>query len=157
VRWTRWRRASGAPPAQRVEAAWDELRERLEDLGVRWAVSWTPRALQQRLADDHTLGGTERVALGRLVTDIEQERYAPPGAPVREIPELRADIDTVVAGVAASTAVPTWARRRARWLPVSGWHAITGAVRRVGVVADGEGRQVGDDAGSSVRRLVGRR
>jgi transglutaminase-like putative cysteine protease len=154
---TRWRRASGAPPPQRVEAAWDELRERLEDLGVRWAVSWTPRALQQRLADDHTLGGTERVALGRLVTDIEQERYAPPGTPVRQIPELRADVDTVVAGVAASTAVSEWARRRARWLPVSGWQTVTGAMRRVDVVAGEAGRRVGEGVGPSVRRLIGRR
>ena len=36
----------------RTEAAWDELRLRLSDAGVRWAVSWTPRALQRRLIGD---------------------------------------------------------------------------------------------------------
>lgn len=157
VRLLRWRRASSGPPSVRVEAAWDELRERLEDLGIRWAISWTPRALQLRLAADHDLGGTERAALGRLVTDVEQERYAPPGAPVREIADLRGDVEVVVRGVAASVAVPAWTRRRARWLPTSGWRAVIGMARRVDVAADEAGRRVGRDVGSSVRRLVNRR
>jgi len=157
VRRFRWRRAANGPPAVRVEAAWEELRERLEDLDIPWAIFWTPRALQQRLATDHVLGGTERAALGRLVTDIEQERYAPPGSPVRQIPELRADVDTVAAGVAASSTISEWTRRRARWLPTSGWRTLIGAVRRADVAADEAGRRVGDGVGSSLRRLVGRR
>jgi transglutaminase-like putative cysteine protease len=157
VRWLRWRRVAGGPAGSGVEAAWDELRERLEDLDVRWAASWTPRALQLRLADEHGLGGTERAALGRLVADVEQVRYAPPGAPVRAVAELRADVDVVVQGVAASSTVSTWTRRRARWLPASGWRAVTGAARRVDVAADEAGRRVGGTLGESVRRLVSRR
>lgn len=155
VRARRWRRATRSPSAGRVEAAWDDLRERLEDLGVTWAASWTPRALQLRLADDHELVGSERVALGRLVTDVEQVRYAPPGAPVRAVRELRADVELVVAGVTRSAAVPAWARHRARWVPLSGWRALTGAARRVGVATDEAGRRAGA-LSTSVRRLAER-
>jgi hypothetical protein len=124
ARWVRWRRVAHRPASDQVETAWQELRERLEDLGVRWAVSWTPRALQLRLTTDHVLGGTERAALGRLVADIEHVRYTPPGEPVRGIKELRSDVDVVVQGITMSAAVPTWTRRRARWLPASGrWQA----------------------------------
>jgi transglutaminase-like putative cysteine protease len=157
VRWLRWRRVARGPAGGGVEAAWDELRERLEDLGVRWAASWTPRALQVRLADDHALGGTERAALGRLVADVEQVRYAPPGAAVRAVTELRADVDVIVKGVAAAPTVPAWTRRRARWLPASGWRAVTGAVRRGDVAADEAGHRVGGSISDSVRRLVSRR
>jgi transglutaminase-like putative cysteine protease len=151
----RWRRARRTPAGQRVEAAWDDLRERLEDLGVRWASSWTPRALQIRLAGDHCLAGSERAALGRLVADVEQVRYAQPGPPVRSAAQLRADVDLVVAGVIRSPAVPAWTRRRARWVPLSGWRTLTGAARHVDAVADEAGRRMGS-VSSSVRRLAGR-
>ena len=55
----RWSRASSGQQA--VETGWAQLRERLDDLGVRWVGSWTPRAAVHRLAEDHRLGG--RLAL----------------------------------------------------------------------------------------------
>ena len=139
-----------------MEAAWDELRERLEDLGVRWAASWTPRALELRLASDHRLGESERAALGRLAQDVEQVRYAPPGAPVREAGALRADIDLVIRGVERSGTIQAPARRRARLVPISGVRTIAGLVRRVDVAADQVEQRMGE-LGSGVRRLVGRR
>jgi transglutaminase-like putative cysteine protease len=154
VRRRRWRVARTA--TGRVEAAWDELRERLEDLGVRWASSWTPRALQLRLVADHRLGEHEQAALGRLVTDLERVRYAPPGAVVREAGALRADVDVVVAGVSASEAVDRWVRRRARWVPASGLRAVGRAARRIDVAADAAGRRIGD-LGSQWRERAGRR
>jgi len=154
VRRRRWRSARGG--AARVEAAWDEVREKLEDLGVRWAASWTPRALQVRLVSDHHLGEPEQAALGRLVADLERVRYAPPGAVVRETGALRADVHTVVAGVSASGVVTTWARRRARWIPGSGVRALSGMVRSVDVAADTAGRRAGE-AGARLRAKVTRR
>jgi transglutaminase-like putative cysteine protease len=154
VRRRRWRVARTG--AERVEAAWDELRERLEDLGVRWASSWTPRALQLRLVADHRLAEAEQAALGRLVSDLERVRYAPPGAVIRESAALRGDVDVVVHGVSASEAVEVWVRRRARWIPSSGLRAVGRAARRVDVAADAAGRRV-SDLGSQWRDKVGRK
>ena len=151
----RWRKAAGQ--AGRAEAAWDELRQRLSDLGVRWAASWTPRALQARLADDYRLEGAERAALTRLVTDLETARYARPNGAGpngggRTAAELARDVRAIAGGVALAVSGRT--RRRARLLPQSGIAAITGFGRRVDVAADDAGRRLAS-AGESVRRLVG--
>ncbi len=146
----RWGRASTAQA--RAEAAWDELRERLSDLGVRWASSWTPRALQRRLASDHGLGGSERAALARLVGDLESARYMPPGAPGRSADELGEDVRTVADGVAAS--LPAGLRRRARWFPRTGVAVLSGLARNVDVAADEAGRRAAE-FGEHVRQSVG--
>ncbi|MDQ1288948.1 MAG: hypothetical protein QG622_2514 [Actinomycetota bacterium] len=156
VRARRWSRAGRDPSGpRRVEAAWNDLRERLEDLGVGWASSWTPRALQTRLSGDHDLSGSERVALGRLVADVEEAWYAPPGEQGRSGPELRSDVDLVMGGVTRSASVPAWTRRRARWLPLSGWRSLTGAVRRADLAAGRAGQRVGT-VSSSIRRRAER-
>jgi transglutaminase-like putative cysteine protease len=153
---SRWRRAAVGPPAVRAEVAWDELRRRLEDLGIRWVSSWTPRALQRRLIDDHHLAGSAQIALGRLVTDLERARYAPPGGVAREVADLQADVSTVIDTVAASTEVERRDRRRARWLPRSGVAALTQLLRRADAMADQAGQRV-SELGTDVRKLVGRR
>jgi transglutaminase-like putative cysteine protease len=112
----RWHRA--VTGAQRAEAAWEELRLSLQDLGVRWAASWTPRALQLRLVRERGLDPAQEAAMARLVADLERARYAPPGTQVRPAAELRTDVRAVVAGVAAS--VDAGPRRRALLLPASG-------------------------------------
>ncbi len=146
----RWARAETR--TERAEAAWDDLRERLSDLGVTWAASWTPRALQLRLVGDHRLDGVERAALQRLVTELEEARYAPPGNQGRSPEELAGDVRLVVQGVAAG--LPKSVRRRARWFPASGVAALTGMVRRVDAAADEAGRRAAA-LGSEVRRTVG--
>jgi transglutaminase-like putative cysteine protease len=155
VRRTRWRRATRGTVAVRVEAAWDELREELADLGVTWAAAWTPRALQLRLIADHALPGSAQAALGRLVTDLEHARYAPPDGEVRDVAALRSDVATVVRAVAGSARISPWVRRRARWLPTSGLRALGGAVRRLNVAVDEAGRKV-SELGADVRQRVGR-
>jgi transglutaminase-like putative cysteine protease len=153
ARRNRWRRADTR--ALRAEAAWDELRDRLADLGVGWAVSWTPRALQQRLGDEHRLDGAERAALGRLANELETARYAPPNAGGLSVEELRSDVRLVVDGVAAAR--PAAARRRARWLPNSGISAMTSTARRVDAATDEARRRAANRAvelGSEVRRTV---
>lgn len=149
----RWTRAGTR--SERAEAAWDELRQRIGDLGARWAASWTPRALAARVIADHSLGGTERAALGRLVEDLEAARYARPSADGgRPAEELQADVRTVTAGVAAAAGTRT--RRRARWLPRSGVEALLSTARRVDVAADQAGRRV-NDLGRQARSKVGPR
>ena len=150
VRRRRWTRATTA--TARAEAAWDELRERLSDLGVRWASSWTPRALQRRLATDHELGRAEQEALGRLVDDLESARYMPPGAPGRHPDELGEDVRSVADAVAAT--VPKGRRRRARWFPRTGVDALGGLLRSADVAADEAGRRAAA-LRTQVRQKVG--
>lgn len=147
----RWRRAVSGPA--RVEAAWDDLRERLSDLDVGWASSWTPRALQRRLITDLGLGGSEQAALMRLVADLEAARYAPPqDAPQRSREELLADVQLVVA--AAEGQATGKVRLRARWLPSSGLRAIRDLARRADESAEAAGRRV-SDLGAGLRESVG--
>ena len=146
----RWRRASS--PVQRAEVAWEELRLSLLDLGVGWAASWTPRALQLRLVRERGLDIERAAAMARLVADLEQARYAPPGSPVRESEQLRVDVRSVVAGVAAS--VSPWTRRRALLFPPSGLTALIAMVRRVDVAAEEASRRA-STLGSQLRRSVG--
>lgn len=117
----RWARVHSG--TQAAEAAWDELRERLDDLGVRWARSWTPRALAHRLGVDHDLAESDRAALTRLSGDLEGSRYAPPGQdPGRDPETVRSDVDAVVRAVAAGR--DPGVQRRARWFPRSGLTAL---------------------------------
>ena len=140
----RWRRAEAANARVRVETAWDELRERLEDLGVVWAASWTPRGIQARLGHDHALPPSAREALARLVTDLEHARYAPPDEAGRGVGELRSDVEAVVTGIADSPLMSSWMRRRARWFPLSGIRVVTGTLVRVDAAADRTGRRLSE-------------
>jgi len=146
----RWRRANG--PVQRAEAAWDDLRIFLQDLGIRWAASWTPRALALRLVRERGLDPARQEAMSRLVADLESARYGPPGSPVRSAAELRADVRSVVSGVAASVTGRT--RRRASLFPPSGLATLAGLVREVDVATEEAGRRA-SSLGSQLRRSVG--
>ena len=147
----RWRRATTG--AQRTEAAWEELRQGLGDAGVRWAVSWTPRALQQRLITDLRLGGSEQAGLGRLVADLEAARYAPPeDAPGRSREDLMRDVKPVVA--AAEEVLPTRTRLATAVFPPSGIRTIRDLARRADESASAAGRRATDRAGA-LRESVG--
>ncbi len=119
----RWARA--ATPAAAATAGWDELRDRLDDLGLGWPRSWTPRATVHRLGEDHDLSEPRRDALARLGSGVEDAWYAPPGDATgrRDADAVRRDVSTVVEGVRA-TVTPA-ARRRALLLPRSGWAVLT--------------------------------
>ncbi|GLY18586.1 transglutaminase [Kineosporia sp. NBRC 101677] len=117
----RWRRA-GTPPAL-AAAAWDDLRLGLSDLGVRWAASWTPRAVRQRLNDDYQLSPEQAEALDRLVEELEDAFYAPPSdAPGRPAAERKKDVALIVGAVAVQKSSQT--RWRARLWPASGVSAL---------------------------------
>ncbi len=75
----RWRRRRLAQDADaRAEAAWAELLERVDDLGIGLPVGATPRQIQQELVTRSRLQGEPVEALGRLVQAIEGVRYARP-------------------------------------------------------------------------------
>jgi transglutaminase-like putative cysteine protease len=112
----RWRRS--ADRVTRAETAWEDLRERLGDLGVTWSPARTPRTVQTWLGDRVQLDDDERTALGRLVSDLETARYLRPDAEGgREVDPMVTDVRVVTRGVLR--AVPRKVRQRARWLPPS--------------------------------------
>jgi transglutaminase-like putative cysteine protease len=119
----RWRGATTVPGL--AAAAWDDLRLGLSDLGVRWAASWTPRAVRQRLNDDYQLNPDQSAALDRLVEELEEAFYAPPSdAHGRSAAERRHDGALVVGAVAVQKSSQT--RWRARLWPTSGLSALSG-------------------------------
>jgi transglutaminase-like putative cysteine protease len=147
----RWRRA--VTGAARTEAAWEDLRQRLGDAGVRWAASWTPRALQRRLITDLRLGGSEQAAMGRLVADLEAARYAPPeDAPGRSREELMRDVGLVVA--AAEEVLPAKTRWSTRLFPPSGVRVIRDTARRADESASTAGRAMSERT-AALRDSVG--
>lgn len=118
-----WRWRTVRTRSDRAEAAWDVLSARCADLGITWPASHTPRAVRDELVAAHELAAAARDALGRLVTELELARYAPPAAEGgRSVQDLREDVRRVVAGVAA--AQPAAVRRRATWLPVTAWQGV---------------------------------
>jgi len=142
----RWNRATSMPAL--AEAAWDDLRLGLSDLGVQWAASWTPHAVKQRLLNDYEFDPEQQAALDRLTGEIENARYAPPSDELgRTAGERAADVSAVVSAV--STLLPGQIRWRARLWPPSGVAAIislgawlSSASERAGRWTTGVGDQV---------------
>jgi hypothetical protein len=149
----RWNRANSVPAL--AEAAWDDLRLGLSDLGVRWAASWTPRAVERRLLDEHALDPAKAAALNRLTQEIENARYAPPDDELgRTADERMADVASVISAVAGP--LPSQVRWQARLWPQSGVATLTGlgslanaATERFGRRASTLGTQVKDKVGKS--------
>jgi transglutaminase-like putative cysteine protease len=154
----RWARASGSSPGL-AEAAWNDLRLGLGDLGVRWAVSWTPRAVQQRLTDEYQLDDEASAALGRLAAEIENARYAPPDDSPdlgRSAAERRHDVSVVVSAVSAPA--PGRVRWQARLWPSSGVSRLSDVGPWMNSTADRAGHQVsalGTQVKDQVRDKVG--
>jgi transglutaminase-like putative cysteine protease/energy-coupling factor transporter transmembrane protein EcfT len=152
----RWSRAAGSAPGL-AEAAWHDLRLGLSDLGVRWAASWTPRAVQQRLAGEYQLDAAATAALGRLATEIENARYAPPDDELgRTAAERMHDVAAVVSAVAALA--PGRTRWQARLWPSSGVSLLSDVGPWMNSTADRAGHQVsalGTQVKEQVKEKVG--
>jgi hypothetical protein len=148
----RWNRATSVP--ELAEAAWDELRLGLRDLGVRWAASWTPRAVERRLLDDYEFDPERRAALGRLTDEIENGRYARPDDELgRTASERMDDVSMVVTAVSERLSGKTqW---RARLWPESGLTTLAGLGTWFGSVADRAGGRA-SALGSRIRNTVGK-
>ncbi len=150
VRRRRWRRAT--TPQGRAEAAWDELHDRLSDLGVSWGTAWTPRGLQHRLAHDHGLGDAPLAAMSRLVDDLERARYARPEQVSRPAGERVDDVSQVIRAVTGTVEARV---RRLAWLfPRSGLAALVRVARGMDAAAD-QATQRASTLRHQVRRAVG--
>jgi transglutaminase-like putative cysteine protease len=144
----RWNRATSVPAL--AEAAWDDLRLSLSDPGVRWAASWTPRAVQRRLVDDYHLEPEPTAALGRLTDEIENARYAPPSTELgRTAQERASDVAAVTAAVFAT--LPGRTRWAARLWPQSGVEQMA----RIGSFVNAAVERVGRRISALVGRVQG--
>ena len=117
--------------AEGPEPVWIELRDTVVDLGLTWPAGRSPRETGAHLVhyfgrpvgidtSDRPRHGADvspegEAALHRIVSTIEQQRYARPGTDQAAI--LKADAETVIAALEGG--VTRGARRRAEWLPRS--------------------------------------
>jgi transglutaminase-like putative cysteine protease len=109
----RWLTAAG--PAGLAHAAWQELRDDLDDYGLPCRPSETPRAVARRVGKVEGLGEPACQALNRIVRAEERASYA------AEIPQTEAALGADVLAVrrAVSRRSARGARWRARLLPAS--------------------------------------
>lgn len=128
----RRRRRAAADDAARVEVVWQDLLERLDDVGVSPPPDATPRQAGSYIWGQTFLTKESRGALTRVVAAVEHARYARPGSdpdPDR-LESVEHDARTVSSTVVGSLQRP--ARLRAQWLPtagVSAWRRLGGALR----------------------------
>ncbi|WP_432511941.1 transglutaminase family protein [Kineococcus sp. SYSU DK001] len=125
----RWARVGDTPAS--AEAAWEELEDRVHDLGLRWPASTTPRQRAANLSEFTEPGSPAARELTRLLAAVEDARFGTGG---RGVPSggvlveqrtgnqvgrlVRSHVDVVVEAVAAGR--PRWLRWRARLLPMAG-------------------------------------
>ncbi|HTP17358.1 MAG TPA: DUF3488 and transglutaminase-like domain-containing protein [Streptosporangiaceae bacterium] len=120
----RWRQAHGNAGA--ASAAWRELSDDLDDLGVGVRPSESPRALASRIESAHRLPDAARDALRRVSSAVERSRYAAEPGPAGT---LRADVTAVRAALAQQ--VTRGARWRARLLPASTLGLMSAGLRKL--------------------------
>lgn len=126
--WLARRRArrAAADDAERVEAQWQSLLLRLQDIGLVPPAGATPRQASRLLGRDAYLTAEENAALGRVTATLEKARYAPPGTPLEDVAQ---DSHTVWRAARGRR------RRSARWraalLPQEGLRHWSSTARRL--------------------------
>lgn len=127
----RRRRRQAADDAERVEVVWQDLLERLDDVGVTPPPDATPRQAGSYIWGETFLTKESRGALTRVVAAVENARYARPGshADPDRLASVEQDARTVSSNVVSS--LQRSERLRARWLPTAG----VSAWRRLGTAA----------------------
>lgn len=145
--WTRRSRlrAAGAP-ADRVEAEWQALTERLGDLGMPPPVSRTPRQLGDYYEQAAYLRGDDAVALHHAVGTLERVRYAAPTeeslsiagdsrAVVRAVGQGRRRRERLRAALWPSSGLVQLGRLRNRWafgMRRRSFRSVLGSLRAIG-------------------------
>ncbi len=112
--------------AERVEAQWQSLLLRLQDIGLVLPDGATPRQASRLLGRDAYLTTEENAALGRVAATLEQARYARPGTTLADVTE---DSRTVWRAARSRRRRP--ARLRALLLPQEGLQHWSGLARRL--------------------------
>jgi hypothetical protein len=135
--WLARRRArrSARDDAERVEAEWQSLLLRLQDVGLVPPDGATPRQASRLLGRDAYLSTEENAALGRVTDTLEHARYAPPGTSLDDVSD---DSRTVWRAARSRRRRP--ARLRAMLLPQEGLRHWSGALRRLTGRGDGGDR-----------------
>ena len=140
----RWRRRRAAHDDRAlIEAAWADLHEGADDLGLRLTGASTPRQVDAELALAAGLAtaSPSRQALARVTQVVERSRYSRAGFDPLTVD---ADVRSVLRAVAASRT--RWQRLAARLLPRSG----TARLLRLGDLA---GRRIGGVDQRVTRRI----
>lgn len=122
--WERRRRRRAARgDADRVEVIWQDLLERLDDVGVSAPPDASPRQVGAHIWDETFLTKESRNALGRVVTAVERARYARPTdvADPEWIVALEKDAHLVSSNIVGS--LQRSERIRATWWPTAGVRA----------------------------------
>jgi transglutaminase-like putative cysteine protease len=124
----RRRRQQAADDAARVEVIWQDLLERLDDVGVVPPPDATPRQAGSYIWGETFLTKESRGALTRIVAAVEQARYARPEglAEPDRVAAIEHDAQTVSSNVV--TSLQRSQRVRANWWPTAG----VSAWRRLG-------------------------
>ncbi len=78
-------RRTARDDADRVEAEWQSLLLRLQDIGFVAPDGATPRQTSRQIGHDAYLSTDESDALGRVVSTLERARYARPGADLVDV------------------------------------------------------------------------
>jgi hypothetical protein len=78
-------RAAARDDAERVEAEWQSLLLRLQDIGFVPPDGATPRQASRQIGHDAYLTPDESDALGRVVTTLERARYARAGTDLVDV------------------------------------------------------------------------
>lgn len=120
-------RATAADDASRVEHAWRDLIDRIEDLGVEPPPGATPRDVGAWIGRRAHLEGETRQRLDHVVTTLERARYGRPG---QDLPDISSDVSTVV-GEVRDQRLRTARLRAALW-PSAGVDVWLGIPRRAG-------------------------
>jgi transglutaminase-like putative cysteine protease len=109
--------ARGRTPRASSHAAWQEVRDDLEDFGVSCPPNESSRATIRRVTAKLQLAASAADALRRLALAEERARYASSTDGLPTIPALHADVTAVRRALAAAVSPRT--RWRARMFPAS--------------------------------------
>ena len=147
----RWMTAAG--PAGLAHAAWQELRDDLDDYGMPCRASETPRAVARRVGMVEGLGESACQALTRIARAEERASYA------AVVPETEAALSADVLAVrrAVSRKSTRAARWRARLVPASTLRPVRAGIQHSLDVfgwLDAAGQKVRSQVGREVRREV---
>lgn len=113
-------RDASAGPADRVRAAWGEVRATTIDHRLDWPEARSPRATLTGLQRQLDLDRPQGARVGALGDLVEQARYARrPEFTDDQGRDLVADTELLLAAI--PQAVDRGERRRAAWLPASWW------------------------------------
>lgn len=144
--WERRRRRRDArDDAARVEVIWQDLLERLDDVGITAPPDASPRQTGTYIGGATFLTQDSRTALRRVVAAVEESRYARPVATLDpdRIERIEKDAQVVASSVVGS--LQRSDRVRSTWWPTAGvtawqrrwengatraWPAVRDAVRR---------------------------